>query len=122
MTKYLLKYGWEYVVVDIQWSGPEAKTHEYILFQKLSMDDYGRFIPPVYLFPSSANREGFKPLEDYVHSLGLKFGIHIRRGIPRQDAHASTPIIGSDQKANDIAQARNVCSWNPDMYGVDPNK
>ena len=122
MAKNLLKYGWEYVVVDIQWSGPEAKTHEYIPFQKLSMDDYGRLIPAVNRFPSSANGAGFKPLADYVHSLGLKFGIHIMRGIPRQAAHAGTPIIGSDQKANDIAQASNVCAWNPDMYGVDPDK
>ena len=122
MAKNLLKYGWEYVVVDIQWSGPEAKTHEYIPFQKLSMDDYGRLIPAVNRFPSSANGAGFKPLADYVHSLGLKFGIHIMRGIPRQAAHARTPIIGSDQKANDIAQASNVCAWNPDMYGVDPDK
>lgn len=122
MAKNLLKYGWEYVVVDIQWSGPEAKTHEYIPFQKLSMDDYGRLIPAVNRFPSSANGAGFKPLADYVHSLGLKFGIHIMRGIPRQAAHAYTPIIGSDQKANEIAQASNVCAWNPDMYGVDPDK
>ena len=116
MAKNLLKYGWEYVVVDIQWSGPEAKTHEYIPFQKLSMDDYGRLIPAVNRFPSSANGAGFKPLADYVHSLGLKFGIHIMRGIPRQAAHAYTPIIGSDQKANEIAQASNVCAWNPDTF------
>ena len=86
------------------------------------MDDYGRLIPAVNRFPSSANGAGFKPLADYVHSLGLKFGIHIMRGIPRQAAHAYTPIIGSDQKANEIAQASNVCAWNPDMYGVDPDK
>lgn len=121
MSKNLLKYGWEYIVVDIQWSGPEAKNHDYIPFQKLNMDDYGRLIPAVNRFPSSVDGAGFKPLADYVHELGLKFGIHIMRGIPRQAAHSSTPILNSDKTAKDIAQANNICAWNPDMYGVDPN-
>ena len=121
MAKNLLKYGWEYIVVDIQWSGPDAINHDYIPFQTLKMDEYGRLIPAVNRFPSSADGEGFKPLADYVHSLGLKFGIHIMRGIPRQAAHSRTPILNSDKKANDIAQPNNICTWNPDMYGVDPN-
>jgi hypothetical protein len=120
MAKNLLKYGWEYIVVDIQWSGPEAVNHDYIPFQKLNMDEYGRLLPAVNRFPSSANGAGFKPLADYVHNLGLKFGIHIMRGIPRQAAHAHTPILNSDKKANEIAQFNNICAWNPDMYGVDP--
>ena len=120
MAKHLLKYGWEYIVVDIQWSGPDAINHDYIPFQKLNMDEYGRLIPAVNRFPSSANGAGFKPLADYVHNLGLKFGIHIMRGIPRQAAHAHTPILNSDKKANEIAQFNNICAWNPDMYGVDP--
>ena len=121
MAKNLLKYGWEYIVVDIQWSGPDAINHAYIPFQTLKMDEYGRLIPAVNRFPSSADGAGFKPLADYVHSLGLKFGIHIMRGIPRQAAHSRTQILNSDKKANDIAQPNNICAWNPDMYGVDPN-
>ena len=122
MADNLKACGWEYVVVDIQWAGPDAKDHEYIPFQKLAMDEYGRLIPAVNRFPSSANGAGFKPLADYVHSLGLKFGIHIMRGIPRQAAAEHLPILGSDQTADQVAQASNVCEWNPDMYGLDPKK
>ena len=60
MAKNLLKYGWEYVVVDIQWSGPDAKTHEYIPFQELVMDEYGRLLPAENRFPSANGGKGFK--------------------------------------------------------------
>ena len=122
MAENLKAFGWEYVVVDIQWSGPDAKTHDYIPFQRLAMDEYGRLVPAVNRFPSSVGGAGFKPLADYVHSLGLKFGIHIMRGIPRQAAAEHCPVLGSEQTADEIAQASNICAWNPDMYGLDPEK
>lgn len=81
MAKHLLPYGWEYVVVDIQWYQPTASSHDYEPFAELTMDAYGRLFPAVNRFPSAANGAGFKPLADYVHSLGLKFGIHIMRGL-----------------------------------------
>ncbi len=59
------------------------------------MDELGRLTPAPNRFPSAANGAGFKPLADYVHSLGLKFGIHIMRGVPRQAAQQNTPILGS---------------------------
>ncbi|HTP58140.1 MAG TPA: glycoside hydrolase family 27 protein, partial [Spirochaetia bacterium] len=68
----------------------------------------------------SAGGKGFRPLSDYVHDLGLKFGIHIMRGIPRQAAHADTPILGSKVGARQIAHPNSICPWNTDMYGVDP--
>lgn len=84
MSVHLKKYGWEYIVVDIQWSEPNAKSHEYRPFADLCMDEYGRLLPAENRFPSSTGGKGFAPLAEYVHSLGLKFGIHIMRGIPRQ--------------------------------------
>lgn len=84
MVKYLKQYGWQYIVVDIQWYEPNAKSHGYRKFTKLDMDEFGRLIPAENRFPSSSNGKGFKPLADYIHSLGLIFGIHIMRGIPRQ--------------------------------------
>ena len=122
MAKHLKKYGWEYIVVDIQWYEPGADSHEYHPFADLAMDEYGRLIPAENRFPSSAGGQGFKPLAEYVHSLGLKFGIHIMRGIPRQAALKNTPILGSDMKARDIARFNSICQWNPDMYGVDAGK
>lgn len=122
MAKYLKQYGWEYVVVDIQWSEPEADTNEYHPFTELDMDEYSRLIPAVTRFPSAADGKGFKPLADYVHSLGLKFGIHIMRGIPRQAVHRNTAILGTDKTARQIAKTASICAWNSDMYGVDPTK
>lgn len=83
MAEYLKEYGLEYVVVDIQWYEPGAKSSVYRLFVPLEMDEYSRLIPAVNRFPSAKEGKGFKVLADYVHNLGLKFGIHIMRGIPR---------------------------------------
>lgn len=122
MAKYLKQYGWEYIVVDIQWYEPLADTHEYHPFTDLCMDEYSRLIPAENRFPSAAGGKGFAPLAEYVHSLGLKFGIHIMRGIPRQAVHKNTKIMGTDRTARQIAKTASICHWNTDMYGVDPDK
>lgn len=122
MAKHLKKYGWEYIVVDIQWSEPNAVSHAYNPFTELCMDEYSRLIPAENRFPSSAGGKGFAPLAEYVHSLGLKFGIHIMRGIPRQAVHRNTRIYGTDLTARDIAKTSSICHWNTDMYGVDHTK
>lgn len=122
LAKHLKPYGWEYVVIDIQWYEPEAYTSEYSLYVPLEMDEYSRLIPAPNRFPSAANNKGFKPLADYIHGLGLKFGIHILRGIPRQAVHANTPIFGTDVGARSIAHKAANCGWNTDMYGIDPTK
>ena len=122
MAKHLKKYGWEYITVDIQWYEPDVKTHEYTPFAKLCIDEYSRVIPAENRFPSSAGGKGFAPLAEYVHSLELKFGIHIMRGIPRQAVYERTKIKGTDKTAADIAKTDSICAWNTDMYGVDPAK
>lgn len=122
MASHLKKYGWEYVVVDIQWFEPNAKSDQYNPYAPLVMDGHSRLMPAENRFPSAAGGRGFKPLADYVHSLGLKFGIHILRGIPRQAVAANTPILGTEYRAADIADTSSVCAWNTDMYGVDPGK
>ena len=96
MAKYLKDYGWQYVVCDIQWYEPKAKDNNYNNFTELCMDEYSRLIPAENRFPSSANSAGFKPIAVKIHAMGLKFGIHIMRGIPRQAVHQNTPILGSD--------------------------
>ena len=122
MAEHLAKYGWKYIVVDIQWYEPNAQGHDYKPGAPLTMDEYGRLMPAVNRFPSSANGAGFKPLADYVHSRGLKFGIHIMRGIPRQAVEKNLPIKGTTYHAADIADKENGCRWNPDMWGVDTTK
>lgn len=122
MRDRLKQYGYQYVVCDIQWYEPTAKGNVYNNFADLCMDEYSRLIPAVNRFPSSANGAGFKPIADKIHSMGLKFGIHIMRGIPRQAVHRNTRIIGTDVCAREIASQFSVCPWNTDMYGVDTEK
>ena len=122
IARDLLKYGWQYIVVDIQWYEPNSQGHDYRPGAALSMDEYGRLTPAVNRFPSAAEGKGFKPLADYVHSKGLKFGIHIMRGIPRQAVERNLPIKGTAYHAADVAEKDNACRWNPDMWGVDTTK
>jgi len=122
MTAKLARHGWQYIVVDIQWYEPDAKGWEYRPGAKLEMDGNGRLVPAFNRFPSAAGGNGFKPLADYVHGKGLKFGIHILRGIPRQAVGANSPILGTSVHAGDIADTSSTCLWNSDMYGVDVSK
>ena len=122
MAAHLAQYGWNYVVVDIQWYEPNAKAGGYRPNAELITDAYGRVLPALNRFPSAANGAGFKPLADHVHSLGLKFGIHIMRGIPRQVVEQNLPILNTPYHAQDIANTNSMCPWNTDMYGIDLSK
>ncbi|MBQ1367352.1 MAG: alpha-galactosidase, partial [Firmicutes bacterium] len=137
MADKLKPFGWEYVVIDISWYEPKAgsrsREFQYLPFAELSMDNYGRLMPDEERFPSSKGGAGFKPLADQIHAMGLKFGIHIMRGIPRLAAHRHLPILtdGSELagstispdvfNASEAADPSNICSWNPYMYGIRPN-
>lgn len=126
MAEHLKEFGWEYIVVDIEWyaydAGSRRKEYQYIPFGKVEMDEWGRLYPCPDRFPSSKDGAGFAPLASYIHDLGLKFGIHIMRGIPRKAAHDHMPVLGTNTTANEIADAYNICQWNPDMYGLNPEK
>lgn len=123
MATNLKEFGWEYIVVDIEWyaydAGSKREQYQYIPFGNVEMDEYSRLLPCPDRFPSSVDGKGFRPLADYIHGLGLKFGIHIMRGIPREAAHKHSKILGCDVTANEIANPSNICSWNPDMYGLE---
>jgi alpha-galactosidase len=124
MANKLASFGWQYIVVDIEWYQPMAKSHGYIARGQVTMDSYGRFVPSPNRFPSATGDAGFKPLADYVHSKGLKFGIHIMRGIPREAVDKNLPILGTKFHAADVADKVNVCRWAgmEDTYGVDMSK
>ncbi len=119
MAKHLKEHGWEYVVCDIQWYEPTADSSHYHKFADLCMDEYGRVIPAENRFPSAAGGKGFGPIADYVHGKGLKFGIHIMRGIPRQAVARNTPVKGTGYTAREVAHPASICCWNTDMYGLD---
>lgn len=117
MAAKLKKYGWQYITVDIQWFEPQAKGFDYRANAELTMDQWGRLTPAPNRFPT-----GFKALGQYLHKKGLKFGIHMLRGIPRQAVRAKTPIKGTNYTAADIANTNSTCPWNGDMYGIDMSK
>jgi alpha-galactosidase len=122
MAEKLKAHGWQYIVVDVQWYEPSAQGHEYRNDAELVMDGHGRLQPAPNRFPSSADGRGFTALAAHVHGLGLKFGIHLMRGIPRQAVVRNLPILGTAFHAQDIADQVHVCRWNPDMFGVDMAK
>ena len=130
VAKNLKSYGWQYIVVDFLWSydnPPGSKIGNpyqrnlqdgsYVPW--LAMDKWGRLLPHSNKFPSAFGGNGFKPLSDYVHGLGLKFGIHIMRGIPRQAVWAKTPVMGTKGITADmIADTSSTCTWMNHMYGI----
>ncbi|WP_222431556.1 glycoside hydrolase family 27 protein [Mucilaginibacter achroorhodeus] len=134
LAKYLKPYGWQYIVVDFLWSydnPPGSKIgnpfqqnlYDGSFIPWLTMDKWGRLLPQPTKFPSAFGGKGFKPLGDYVHSLGLKFGIHVMRGIPRQAVWSKTPVLGAKGITADmIADTTSKCEWMNHMYGLDMNK
>jgi alpha-galactosidase len=129
MAKNLRHLGYEYVVIDMLWYGDDAASdfeafvHETIPVKpNYTLDEFGRLLPDPVKFPSSAGGNGFKPLAEYIHSLGLKFGLHMLRGIPWQAADKNMPIKGTSIGARSIAMPDNGCVWYDGFYGVDMSK
>jgi hypothetical protein len=123
MAQNLKAHGWNLITIDIQWYEPLAHTTEYRRGAVLQTDANGRLLPAPNRFPMTTNSGSFKPIADYLHRHGLKFGLHLLRGIPRQAVDRdNAPILGTDYHAADIADKANFCRWNSDMYGVDMTK
>src|SRR5208283_1423981 len=110
------------IVVDFRWYDSKADGIRGQNPEGVTIDEFGRCVPPANRFPSAADGAGFKNLADQIHARGLKFGIHIMRGIPRKAVEQNLPIAGSKFTA---AQAvlpegdpNRTCVWNRDMFGV----
>ena len=122
MADHLKRLGWQYIVVDSGWYvtnhsiGTNAERAEF------NLDGFGRYMPAVNTFPSAAQGAGFKPLADFVHSLGLKFGLHILRGIPKEAVQKNLPIAGASFHAAEAANTSDTCPWNPFDYGLEAAK
>ncbi len=123
MKVHLQPLGWDTVVVDFRWYDPSAHGQSGQDPRSVMMDGFGRYIPAPNRFPSAANGAGFGPLADRIHAMGLKFGIHIMRGIPRKAVEENLPIVGSEFTAAQAAlpegDPNRTCVWNRDMFGVD---
>jgi alpha-galactosidase len=119
MAEKLKKYGWNYIVVDIRWYVENDKSGGYNEKDPVFvMDEFGRLTPALNRFPSAANGNGFKPLADYVHGKGLKFGIHVMRGVPVIAVKFNTPILNTGLNAPDIYSPDGQCRWLKDMYTI----
>jgi alpha-galactosidase len=124
MHDHLLTLGWNTVVIDASWFDSDAKSGGYNNPDdgaRFCLDGYGRQIPSPVRFPSAADGKGFGPLADKIHALGLRFGVHVMRGIPRQAVHDHLPVKGTIYTAADIADTEpaHLCGWNSDNYGLD---
>lgn len=120
MAKHLKKYGWEYIVVDIRWFVENDKAGGYNQTDpRYVLDEYGRYQPAVNRFPSAKDGIGFKELADYVHKKGLKFGIHIMRGIPKEAVAKKLPIKGTNGITADKIYTDSIqCTWLRDNYTI----
>jgi len=116
----LRQYGWTYAVIDEGWfaadpDGAKVEDKHYL------WNENGLLIPAPNRFPSTANGAGFKPIADWVHAQGLKFGTHILRGIPRQVVDANLPIEGTSFHAADAADTSSSCPWDQSNWGIKDN-
>ena len=123
MAHNLKEFGYEYVVVDFLWFGDnltqdnwQSKTAPQFI------DKFGRVIPSEKLHPSAAGGKGFKPLADYMHARGLKFGIHIMRGIPWNAVEKNLRIKGTHYRLQDIVSMHDTCKWYGGMRGINFEK
>ncbi len=124
MAEHLKDYGWEYVVVDIRWFVENTKSGGYNqLDPRYVLDKYGRYLPAVNRFPSAEGGKGFRELADYIHKKGLKFGIHIMRGVPKIAVENKLPVKGTKGiTANQIYSTDDQCRWLKDNYTIAADK
>ena len=129
VDKNLKQFGYDYIVLDFIWAEPgrndNANPHQDADYNPtLFMDRFGRLLPSPDRFPSSVGNAGLKPIADIIHGMGMKFGLHLMRGIPRQAAAMKAPIKGTNYTADQIVitdEDKN-CSWLNHMYGLDMSK
>jgi hypothetical protein len=142
LAKELKPYGWNYAVIDEGWFffNPQDRQRPNTLHY--AIDANGRYVPVPARFPSAGampadapaatgpdapklaatiGETSFKSLGDFVHAQGLKFGIHIVRGIPRASVERNLPIADSSFKVTDAADTADACPWDPTNWGVKDN-
>ncbi|HQU52526.1 MAG TPA: glycoside hydrolase family 27 protein [Saprospiraceae bacterium] len=124
MAANLAAYGWQYIVVDIRWFVENTKAGGYNQTDpSYVIDEYGRYLPAINRFPSAANGHGFTNLANYLHEKGLKFGIHIMRGIPKIAVENKLPILNANGiTADQIYSPEMQCEWLRDNYTIVADK
>jgi alpha-galactosidase len=118
MAAHLKQHGWQYIVVDMEWFVTNPIAQGNATNFTYSLDGHGRYTPASKRFPSAAQGAGFAPLAAYIHARGLKFGIHILQGIPKEAVKKNLPIADSSFHAPDAANTSGTCKWNHDNYDL----
>ncbi|WCJ38572.1 Melibiase family protein [Euphorbia peplus] len=122
VSQRLKAHGYEYVVVDYLWYRRKVPGAYVDSLGFDVIDEWGRMIPDPARWPSSKGGKGFTEVAKKVHSLGLKFGIHVMRGISTQAYNANSPILdtktgrayvegGRKWTAKDIGIKERTCAW-----------
>jgi alpha-galactosidase len=108
--------GYDYINLDDFWydcpggQGPDV-------------DSNGRWVTNASTFPPSGSTNGIEVVANYVHSLGLKFGIYVTPGISDQAVAAKSPIAGTSYTADEIADGDSENNYNcGGMQGIDFSK
>jgi hypothetical protein len=113
----LQKVGYEYVNIDDFWYECPGK-------QGPNVDAYGRWVTDATRFPAKGGANGIKAVADYVHGLGMKFGIYVTPGISLQAVARNTAIKGTSVTARQIAEPSvSELNYNCEgMVGIDFTK
>jgi hypothetical protein len=93
----LARVGFQYVNVDDFWYDCPGS-------QGPDVDSYGRWVTNAAEFPPSGSTNGIAVVANYVHHLGLKFGLYVTPGISEQAVAENTPIEGTPYTADEIAE------------------
>lgn len=113
MRSILQPFGWNTIVIDYLWyesAGDPSPDYEF--------DEYGRLLPDTGKYPNANGPNGFTPIAEQIHAMGMSFGIHLMRGIPRNAFSADTPILDSSFSAQDAGNSSDACPWDDHMWGV----
>ena len=106
MASTLLPFGYTHLTTDEGWYWTGDAEDD------ANVDFYGRPYPRVDQYPSAQGGQGFKPISNQVHSLGLKFGVWTIRGVPKVAAAKKLPIFGTSYTADQAVTSATNCSWN----------
>ena len=122
MRDHLKDLGWDNVIIDIRWYTDDTGRWYNQSNPVFTYDQYGRYTPDTGRFPSAADGRGFKTFGDELHAMGLKWGIHIMRGVPKVAVQNKCPILGTSYTCDQIYKTDTLCTWLSDNYSIDCTK
>ncbi|KAK8928861.1 Alpha-galactosidase [Platanthera zijinensis] len=122
VSSKLLPFGYEYVVIDYLWYRKRFQGTWSDPYGYDNLDEWGRLVPDPDRWPSSRSGQGFKEVAQKVHDMGLKFGIHLMRGISLEAVNSNRTILdvttglpyeedGRTWLAGDIGMRDMPCGW-----------